>query len=218
MSISKKQDLNSKEYWDYRFNSGNWEECGGREQTTLFAESIVRQLKISRDFVGSILDFGCGLGDAIPVYRRKYPAARLIGADFSEKAIDICQRRYGSVAEFVFLNYQEIPTVDIIISSNVLEHISNEDDCVNALLVKCKTLFIAVPYKEPYLHAEHLRSYDEYHFLNLKAKTLLFRSKGWGKYEPSSIVEEKIDRLLMKMGFFLFERSCQILYEIKGFC
>ena len=64
-------NINTKEYWDDRFGSGNWGR-GGRRQTFEYAKANVDQLRIPEDFNGTILDFGCALGDAIPVYKTKF--------------------------------------------------------------------------------------------------------------------------------------------------
>jgi cyclopropane fatty-acyl-phospholipid synthase-like methyltransferase len=79
-------NINTKKYWDNRFEQ-NWEKQNGRLQTQSFAESQMTLLELSSDFSGTILDFGCGLGDAMPVYKRSFPKAKLIGVDISSVGI-----------------------------------------------------------------------------------------------------------------------------------
>ncbi|MDX8412753.1 MAG: hypothetical protein R8J85_01570 [Mariprofundales bacterium] len=79
------ENINTKAYWDDRFSSGDWEEKRGRWQTESFAKGQIEHLKISSDFKGTILDFGCGLGDAMPIYRQSFPLAKLIGMDNQPK-------------------------------------------------------------------------------------------------------------------------------------
>lgn len=57
-------NINTKKYWNQRFASGNWKETGGVEETMIFAESQIPRLKLSKEFSGIILDFGCALGHA----------------------------------------------------------------------------------------------------------------------------------------------------------
>ena len=80
------QNINTKDYWDSRFQSGDWATRGGRSQTENFARAQIKHLGIKSDFVGSICDFGCATGDAFPIYKHFFPNAKLIGVDFSSSA------------------------------------------------------------------------------------------------------------------------------------
>lgn len=173
--------INSKEYWDDRFGSGDWEIKGGKEQTRAFAESQLMYFDIPGDFDGIILDFGCGLGDSIPVYRKAYPLSQLYGVDFSEKAITICQKRFGGLAGFFCGDHLSIPEVDVIIASNILEHLTDHLEIARSLKNRCKKLIIIVPYKELLERGEeHIHSYDENSFAIMNPVSVhIFRSHGW---------------------------------------
>ena len=69
------ENINTKTYWDKRFSTGDWEDKEGRRQTKGFTQSQMRHIDIDKNFNATLLDFGCGLGDAIPVYRKYYPKA-----------------------------------------------------------------------------------------------------------------------------------------------
>jgi SAM-dependent methyltransferase len=174
-------NINSIGYWDNRFGSGDWEQKHGSSQTKAFAESQIRYFDLPSDFDGTLLDFGCGLGDSIPVYRKYFPFAKLIGLDFSEKAIELCIKRNGDIAEFVHGDYSSVPKVDIIVASNIFEHLSNDLTIAMHLKSRCRKLFIIVPYKEQiFPGGEHVNSYDEKSFTDMSpAKCIIFRSKGW---------------------------------------
>lgn len=181
-----KDNINTKEYWDRRFSSGDWEEKGGRWETESFARSSIPYLEIAKDFEGTIIDFGCGLGDAMPVYKENFPQAKLIGVDISSSAIELCQTKYGSIATFMQGDYKVIPYSDVIITSNVFEHFSNDKVVAKSLLSKCKDLYIVVPYKEWPLHLEHVNTYDESYYSDLdlgKYDWKIFPVKGWSFYE-----------------------------------
>jgi len=125
-------------------------------------------MRLRSDFSGTLLDFGCGLGDSMAVYRSHFPEARLIGVDISEKAIEICRATYSHLAEFIQGDVHAVPVVDVIISSNVLEHLDNDIDVARRLLSRCAQLYVVVPYKEEIcLNNEHVNSYDQRHFESL---------------------------------------------------
>lgn len=172
-------NINTKAYWEERFASGDWEEQHGRLQTRSFAKAQVKYFKIPPSFDGTILDFGCGLGDAIPVYRSAFPNARFIGVDISDSAIDLCRRRYGHIAQFIQGDHTSVPLADIIIASNVFEHLDNDREVAAHLLGKCKDLYIIVPYKEETAPgAEHVNSYDENYFWSVGEYDRCILSRG----------------------------------------
>lgn len=175
-------NINTKQYWDNRFTH-NWEKWNGRLQTRYFAEDQAPYLELPPNFDGIILDFGCGLGDAMPIYRKNFPKAKLIGMDISSIAIDKCREKYGNLAEFICGTAEDIPNVDVIISSNVFEHLSNDLYLAENILKKTKKLYIIVPYQESPLFGEHINSYSEDYFNSLGVlwfKT--FYSRGWSEY------------------------------------
>lgn len=85
----------------------------------------------------SILDFGCGTGDHVT-----YPLAclghRLLGVDMHEPSIREAQRRYP-LPNLLFRTarleslIQEGVAVDLIICSEVLEHLQQPQDCLSLL-------------------------------------------------------------------------------------
>lgn len=219
--MSRQKNVNTKEYWDRRFSAnGDWESCGGREQTRAFAETQVRHLPISAGFRGSILDFGCGLGDGIPVYHRSYPMAQLHGIDLSVEAITKCREVYGSMASFVAGDHTTVPNVDIIIASNVMEHLSDDKSIVKVLLKKCKHLFVVVPYRERLGNwEEHVNSYDRHYFDQIgEVRTRVFASPGWSQYGWRkrwwNIHLKNIKRLAR--GQELRLRNMQILFHLRS--
>jgi SAM-dependent methyltransferase len=217
-------NINSSEYWDYRFSSGDWEEKKGRQQTLAFAKEQVARFNIPNSFSGAILDFGCGLGDAMPIYKNKYPVAHLVGVDHSEKGIAKCRHKYGHHATFIVGSFDDIPPVDVIISSNVFEHLSNDVAVAEALLRKCTRLFIIVPYREPLRMAvehEHINSYDEDSFSSLPClRKEVYNSAGLGRLTGVSILYQvwfkNIFRWLIRGKIWRYVAPQEIMFEIKG--
>lgn len=176
-------EINSKNYWDERFRSGDWKSVGGSEQTRSFAEKQVRFFRLPRSFGGIILDFGCGLGDAIPEYRARYPRATLIGMDLSDEAIKECRAKFGALAEFRVGDHREVPQVDVIVASNVIEHLTDDEEVVRILISRCSVLYVIVPYLELNRIPEHVHTYSRHSFKDLgPVWTRIFAVQGWSQY------------------------------------
>ena len=215
-------NINTKSYWDNRFKTGDWESKFGRYQTRKFALSQIKHLEISKDFTGTILDFGCGLGDAFPIYKRFFPKAKLIGLDISEEAVILCNEHYGQLVKFICGTNEDVPMVDIIIASNVFEHLSNDIQIAKDLLLKCSQLYIIVPYNEinhnDPMH-EHVNFYNEYYFNDLitnHIKFKIFISKGWGKSGLDlyyNVYLKNIARLLLRRKIAI--RPKQIMFKFS---
>lgn len=175
------ENINTKGYWEKRFKSGNWGKSGSF-QTYQYASHNVKHLSISKDFQGSVLDFGCALGDSIPIYRSYFPNAKLFGIDISASAIKICKKRFGNIAKFKAGDYTSIEQKDVIVASHVMEHLSNDKEIVSRLLSLCSDLFIFVPYKESPLYIEHVNYYDDNYYNDfeiekVKSFTILVKRK-----------------------------------------
>ncbi len=118
--------VNTKEYWDRRFYSGDWEINFGSQQTESLTKGQLPYINVSPNFIGTILDFGCWLGDSFSIYKNAFPTATFIGIDISTSAIERCKSKFSSIASFLQGDYRSVPKADIIITSNVLEHIPND--------------------------------------------------------------------------------------------
>jgi SAM-dependent methyltransferase len=175
-----RENLNTRSYWEHRFSTGDWEKNKGRNQTSNFARGQLPYLQIEKTFNGTILDFGCGLGDAIPIYKENFPDAKLLGMDISESAIEICKREYGSIGTFFQGTADDALNVDVIIASNVIEHLDDDKKIITTLLSKCNKLFVIVPYNEEPLHPEHVNKYTEKYFSGVsKYDYKIFKCHGW---------------------------------------
>jgi|SRR5690554_805124 len=70
--------------------------------------------------------------------------------------------------------------VDIVIASNVFEHLTDDKKVAKRILQKTEKLYIVVPYKEKPLMGEHINSYDEFYFSELNVLWFkIFFAKGW---------------------------------------
>lgn len=212
-------NINTKDYWEKRFATGDWENKMGTQQTTLFAKTLSPHLRIDHRFPGKILDFGCGLGDAIPVYREHYRRASLIGVDITQTAIAKCVERYGDIAQFIQCDYTQVPDADVIISCAVFEHLSNQMEVARHLLTKCTDLYIIVPYKEVLCPgSEHVNSYDESCFSELgEHDYTVFLSEGWSEYGLRLWFHIYLKNLLRPFfGRNIVRRKKMIMFHLKG--
>jgi len=209
-------NINTRAYWDHRFASGDWDAKGGRRQTAQFAASQIEHVQISPDFQGTLLDFGCGLGDAIHVYKRAFPKAKLVGMDLSEEAIERCEKEYGDLATFLQGDHTAVPFVDVIIASNVLEHLSDDVAIARHLLSKCRDLYVIVPYRQRLLPGgEHVNSYDEHHFRAIGTYDhTVFLSRGWSFFGFGLIYHVYLKNLLRPLcGKPQLAQKKQIVYH-----
>jgi trans-aconitate methyltransferase len=208
------ENINTPDYWDSRFKiGGNWNKSGHR-QTREYAKANVVQINIPIDFNGSILDFGCALGDAIPIYKKSFPNAKIYGLDVSKNAIKYCKNIYGKIAIFQTGNYLNITAKDIIIASHVMEHLTDDKKIVSELLTKCKELFIFVPFKENPLYIEHVNYYEKTYYDNFN---VLEKKVFFVEYSYKSSLKLIIKRLFR--GKFIREEKFSkeiIMFHIKG--
>jgi len=213
------ENINTKDYWEQRFSSNDWEDKQGRWQTESFSKGQMEYLRIASDFEGVMLDFGCGLGDAMPVYRENFPQAKLVGVDISQTAIDKCREKYGGIASFMQGDHRSIPEADIIIASNVFEHLTDDRSIAKCLLSKCSVLYIIVPYRERPLCPEHVNTYDEHYFSGLgKYDYQIFPCIGWTPYGLRglyyNVYFKNIFRLLF--GRPVRHRNMQIMFSFSS--
>jgi SAM-dependent methyltransferase len=213
-------NINTKSYWDLRFKTGDWEGKHGREQTNMFAKSQLQYIDLPANFDGSLLDFGCGLGDAIPLYSSAFPFAKLCGIDISEYAIDYCRNKYGNLAEFICGDYTAVPKVDIIIASNVFEHLDEEYNVVQHLLNNCSNLYVIVPFNEQEpLSPEHIRTYNKNSFNDFKVKKfIIYSSVGWSEGGWKELFYNIYFKNIIKilLGKKVRYKRKQILYRITS--
>ena len=218
--IKKNLNINTKKYWNQRFASGNWKENGGVEETIIFAESQIPRLKLSKEFSGTILDFGCALGDAIPVLKNSFPKAKFIGIDFSQSAIEQCIEKHGDIADFIVGTYVDVPDTDIIISSNVFEHLSNDKEIVKFLKNKCKELYTFTPYNERInAKEEHVNSYTLNYFKSISKNYTyeIFKVKGYAPSFLSTLYNIYFKNIFRRLvGIQTLRPVLQIMYVFKN--
>lgn len=92
-----------------------------------------------------ILDFGAGIGNSVPFFKKYFLNAELICLDVSEKSLDIAKDRFPNQAKFIEFNGKQIPyadnTFNVIFTACVFHHIEGSE---HDLLLK-EILRVLVP-------------------------------------------------------------------------
>jgi hypothetical protein len=212
-------NINTQAHWEKRFTSGDWSAVGGNEQTKHFAEAQAKRIRLSRNFRGTLVDFGCGEGDALPVFKAAWPHASCIGIDFSQAAIAHARMRHGDFAEFMVGDHESCPCADVIIASNVMEHLDDDIAVASALQTRCRDLYIIVPFEEQHLIEEHVRRYDKRSFSSLEVLTLtVFACRGWSHYGFLRRMWQVYAKNLLRplFGRAKLKPRLQAMYHIQG--
>lgn len=102
------------------------------EDPEYFARYKIDDLRRRWDAAGraepeSVLDFGTGIGNSIPHLAKAFSDARLIGLDVSQSSLDLAERRFSGMAEYVRYDGSRAPfedqSFDLIFSACVFHHI-----------------------------------------------------------------------------------------------
>lgn len=117
----------------------------------------------------SLVDIGCGDGRFLREIKRKHPEIRLLGVDYSKRAIrlasalnpDICFRQVDICRDPVNEGF------DVGTLIEVLEHIKPSEissflGAVQNLLAQKHVLIVTVPHKNKRLIEKHYQHFDEY--------------------------------------------------------
>src|SRR5262245_6430828 len=79
----------------------------------------------------TILDFGCGVANSLPHFRRAFPNSRIICLDVSPRSLEIAGRRFPKMAEFVCFDGKTMPldsaSIDIAFAACVFHHIDHAE-------------------------------------------------------------------------------------------
>src|SRR5215475_5772026 len=83
------------------------------ESPDFFDEYKIRdaalQMQASRKTPASILDFGSGVGNSLPYFRKYFPGSALTCADVSSRCLDLCRERYPGDERYVLISGDRLP-------------------------------------------------------------------------------------------------------------
>ena len=76
----------------------------------------------------SVVDFGCGVGNTTPHFRKHFPAAQLLGVDVSAASIERARSLHGDASQFLRLDEaRETRDRDLVYCNGVFHHIPPAD-------------------------------------------------------------------------------------------
>ena len=105
------------------------------ESPDYFAEYKIGKLKqaVDRSGIGvsRICDFGSGIGNSIPFFRKHFPEASLTSCDVSERSLALSKQRYPDSTNYLLIESQRIPSesgaFDVAFSACVFHHIAHDE-------------------------------------------------------------------------------------------
>ena len=79
-----------------------------------------------------ILDFGCGVGNSLPYFRRHFPRSSITGLDVSPKSLAVARARYPAIGNLVQMSADgSLPfaseTFDLVFAACVFHHIPHSE-------------------------------------------------------------------------------------------
>lgn len=154
--------VNSPEYWNNRFHT-DWENAHGPEQTTFFghllADHLPAWMRAYLDHKRTWLDWGCAMGDALPVIHKAFPKLHLTGYDIAAEGIEHARATHPSFS--FYSNLEELETFDLVVTSNTLEHFQDPYKHFPTLAKLTRGyVVILVPYQEKERIKEHEFTFD----------------------------------------------------------
>ncbi len=213
---------------------GPWEAKNGPRSTANFAKAFVKNVTIPFDNF-TLLDVGCALGNAVPVFKEAYPNAKLYGCDVSDIALARCNLDYGHMASFFNAGFEELSGFwDVIYSCAVLEHFKDYQKVASCLVSRCKVAYIMVPYFElkhgvpldatddhkVTFYKDSLDTLYEQGLLASPVKAKVIRCpKAWSPPLPKEILYE-IRRAVKMASFrrYFPPKGRMIIYELHNKC
>lgn len=79
----------------------------------------------------NILDFGSGIGGSVPYVSKHFPSAKLSCLDVSRRSLEIAEKRFPALADYVHFDGKHIPFpdehFDIAYAACVFHHIEHEN-------------------------------------------------------------------------------------------
>lgn len=169
VACSAKHEMNSKEYWDCRFGSQDWQSRHGDKQSEYFYSILVEHLPQAvkdeiRSKKYSVVDFGCAQGEGTELFANAFPGSRVTGVDISTEAIRIAQQKNKRASFFAADLTAHPGKWDVMITSNTLEHFHQPWDMATRLSGKIgRYILILVPFEEPNVprpNYEHFYSFN----------------------------------------------------------
>ena len=157
--------INSKDYWEERFATNNWQNNHGEAQTKFFGEVFIENCPkwIKEEITENkltIADLGCAEGEISSILK-KHLNTNIVGIDFSDSSIETAKKNFPDIEFKVDYIDNLSSTFDVSFISNVLEHFSNPWEIAENIAKNTNNyLIIMVPYEEIDPCDEHFYVFD----------------------------------------------------------
>lgn len=155
--MTKNTAINSDDYWNDRFE-GSWCNSDGPRQSRFFSKIAIGHLPAwiishMKQHSLTLADWGCAQGDGTDVWASYIDPQHIIGIDFSSVAIKLASKRYPAIKfineDWLSEEYTQLESVDVLFSSNTLEHFHNPYKVLKTIANRAKkAIVLAVPYRE----------------------------------------------------------------------
>lgn len=164
------EKVNSKEYWEERFVSGDWDHYDGDLQSAFFSQIALDAFPAWLDqelarHEWTVFDVGCAEGGGTAALARRFPSCHAVGIDVSETAVKRAGKKYPFCQFLQGDVYTQKEPVDVIFVSNVLEHLQSPAENMRSLvgMAKCHAILIH-PLHDTLALDEHFHVFDEEFF------------------------------------------------------
>lgn len=163
-------NINAASYWDAVYAAEEQTEKVRVDETRRLALERwvrIRELEIERE--ASILDVGCGLGDALLWLKQNRQDRRCTGVDITPYVIERNRRLYGPEFSWHCTDAQALNTVwtdrpfDVVWCGETLEHLNEPDKAVAGMASICGEggfLVLSTPFKGRNTSPEHVWEFD----------------------------------------------------------
>lgn len=125
--IQNKKWEGSEKYWEERYKYGGNSGAGSYNRLAKFKAEVINKFVIEHN-INSVIEWGCGDGNQLSL--ADYP--EYIGYDISEKAIDICCKKYENDITKKFFwcgktNFENKIKADLALSLDVIYHLVEDN-------------------------------------------------------------------------------------------
>lgn len=156
---SRYQDFSSSSYWDERYRTGGTSGAGSYGNLANFKAQVINEIILASK-ITSGLEFGCGDGNNLKLYN----FTKYTGVDVSNKALEICRRKFEHDSSKRFIHYSESSSekAEITLSMDVIFHLVEDQVFLDYMdrLFGCSQRFVliyssCVNYRPAEQHVRH---------------------------------------------------------------
>lgn len=105
------------------------------EEPSFFADYKIQQLRVLADALDlqkpTVMDFGSGIGNSLPGFRKNFGSSRIVCADVSKESIDHAKKLHPGDEEYCHIDGPSIPLpdndFDLVFSACVFHHIPQDE-------------------------------------------------------------------------------------------